>query len=288
MTTAVATIVLTCRNQGPQLDLAVQSIRESRHVPRDLIVVDDWSEDVRTCELLDTLARTGHRVVRAPRRGRPTAWNVAIAATDTPYVALFDVTDRVSIESVQSACHGLEHSAAAFVLATDESLVTSLESPRDVFGLLMYHRLHVPAVLRRELWNVLGGFDVDLCEVAALDFWISAVERGFGGQLRTQPSVDTCAHARPDPADWLSLSSERRRDLMTKLYQKHWSTVEAHAEALLLAKEELLLELRTGQENLHGRRHHLERRREDLDLNINNALHLGNSQAKTDERHSCQ
>src|SRR4029078_9028904 len=63
----------------------------------------------------------------------------------------------------------------------DASYVWTPPSPTFVETMAVGGWPHASTMLRRQLWEAVGGFDEGLRLFELLDFWASVMERGFSG-----------------------------------------------------------------------------------------------------------
>ena len=132
-------------------------------------------------------------------------------------------------------------------------------------------------MFRRAAWAAVGGFDEGPSGSHALDFWTSVIERGF------------CGGIPPVPLSLRSLSPPtalRGRHLASteQFYRKHADTLAAHAERMLLAKEEALLAERDRHEQLSGRKQalmaELQRLQGEIDQTLRDLEAFGRSRVE--------
>jgi glycosyltransferase involved in cell wall biosynthesis len=127
-------------------------------------------------------------VVRQERAGAAAARNAAVAASSGEFVAFFDADDlwppnRVSLQ----AQHLLEHPEVACVLGRQEWMNPPPWLTRDaVYGDLDGIPL-LSAMVRRRVFDELGGFDVSFRVAEDTDLLIRMRERGV--ELAILPDV---------------------------------------------------------------------------------------------------
>jgi GT2 family glycosyltransferase len=87
-------ILLPCRNGGPHLDEALDSVAHQTFGDFEVIAVDDGSTDDTHALLLDRARRDGRvKVIRSPARGLVPALATGLAAARGPLVARMDADD---------------------------------------------------------------------------------------------------------------------------------------------------------------------------------------------------
>jgi len=109
-------VVMPAYNPGDYLDLAIESLIAQTYRDWECIVVDDGSkEDLSRVEKMDSRVR----LIRQKNKGASIARNVAMLASDGPYIALLDSDDiwypeklALQIEVLENnALFGMCHSA---------------------------------------------------------------------------------------------------------------------------------------------------------------------------------
>lgn len=275
MSDARASVLVVCRNEGAQLGTMVDRLLGTTTPPLDLIVVDDWCQDVATSHELARLTQTEHQVHRAPTRGRAVALNAAIETTHTSLLAIVDASQAPHDSFIEQALTDLEtvedHGFVLSSVTGDETGDRSAHGIElDAVAMLTTLDIHRPAVLRRTVWEKTGGFDTTLSEVAEIDFWITALVRGLRGYSLAGSAPTGLFNSRRSVSE--AISRERWKQLRRRLYEKHANTVTSRLDDLLTAKEALLLEQRRHQEDLVGRSVHLGQQLADLDQDVGTAL----------------
>jgi peptidoglycan/xylan/chitin deacetylase (PgdA/CDA1 family)/glycosyltransferase involved in cell wall biosynthesis len=264
-------VIVTCYNLGRTVGEAVESAVNQTMSPAELLVVDDGSDDVYTLQALSALRRAGHHVLRTPNRGVCAARNLGIRQTVSPYIVLLDADDILQPTYLEKAAAALEaDDSLGFVSCGMESFgeaqdVWFPQSP-DLIESLTRGVVHVSSMFRRQLWLDVGGFDETFEAHEEIDFWTSAVERGYRGHVLQEPLL----RYRIRSASMYQTAVQRPRHLrlMERFYRKHQTLVNGHAEALLLAKERFILDQKEYLESLDRRRDGLLAERDRLDGEI--------------------
>jgi glycosyltransferase involved in cell wall biosynthesis len=167
------------------LDASLESVLAQDYEPLEIVVCDDGSTD-RTAEILASFSSI--TVVRQARGGAAAARNTAVAASTGEFVAFFDADDlwpanRVSLQ----AQHLLDHPEIACVLGRQEWMnPPSWLTPDAVYGDLDGIPL-LSAMIRRGVFDDLGGFDVSFRVAEDTDLLIRMRERGV--ELAILPEI---------------------------------------------------------------------------------------------------
>ena len=167
------------------LEASLESALAQDYDPFELIVCDDGSTD-RTPEIL--AAFPSLRVVRRERGGAAAARNAAVAASAGDLLAFFDADDlwpsnRLSLQ----AQYLIDHPETACVLGRQEWMNPPPWLGRDaVYGDLDGIPL-LSAMIRRRVFDDLGGFDPSFRVAEDTDLLIRMRERGI--ELAILPEI---------------------------------------------------------------------------------------------------
>ncbi|HEX2831481.1 MAG TPA: glycosyltransferase [Thermoanaerobaculia bacterium] len=249
-------VVIPCHDDGDYLIDAVASVE--RHAPAaELIVVDDGSTQPRTIEVLAALREAGHRVVEQPHAGLSAARNRGIAASAGEYLLPLDADNRLLPRFVAEAMAILDADQSAGVVYGDRRefgarsgnvSVPELELPR----LLWSNYIDACAVVRRAVWNDVGGYDVALPIWEDWDFWLAAAARGWRFVRVAGPTFEY--RVRPDSMHQRFLRRNDHPAMLARIYAKHRDLVSAHAAEILLAGHDERRQLFGHTESLRASR----------------------------------
>jgi peptidoglycan/xylan/chitin deacetylase (PgdA/CDA1 family)/glycosyltransferase involved in cell wall biosynthesis len=252
MTPGPIAAVITCRDLGELLLEALASVERQTRPAAEIVVVDDASTDVYTRQLLARLERQGTFVARADGRGASAARNLGARLTSSAYVVWLDGDDVLEPRYFEIAAARLDADAGIdFVSCAQRafgaaSYVWSPSPPTFVDAVATGGVPHASTMVRRGLWEAIGGFDEDIPSFELLDFWASAIERGFQGIVLEEPLLNY--RIRPRSGYRLSIQPATYLARLRHFYTKHRSAVERHALDLIHAKEAFLL----SQREYHG------------------------------------
>jgi glycosyltransferase involved in cell wall biosynthesis len=180
------TVVIPCFNYGRFLPDAVQSALSQRGGEPRVLVVDDGSTEPLTLRELDRLPASVE-LVRQPNAGVAAARNTGLRRVLTPYAIVLDADDRLT-EDALSCLRG--------PLDADPALGFSFGAMRffgewegllrmpdyDPYGLLFRHTIGSTALMRSQLFEVVGGYDSRFTGYEDWDFWLAALSHGWAGQ----------------------------------------------------------------------------------------------------------
>ena len=180
------TVVIPCFNYGRYLAEAVDSALEQEGGRPQVIVVDDGSTDAQTLDVLGALP-DGVRVVRRPNGGPAAARNTGAAESDTPFVLMLDADDKLRPHALRLLREPLEREPrAGFAYGLmqyfgDWSGVLRFPD-YDPYRLLYRPIISATSLIRRELYEEVGGFDPEIPGYEDWDFYLGALESGWGGR----------------------------------------------------------------------------------------------------------
>jgi peptidoglycan/xylan/chitin deacetylase (PgdA/CDA1 family)/glycosyltransferase involved in cell wall biosynthesis len=252
MTPGSIAAVITCRDLGELVVEALESVERQTRPPAEIVVVDDASTDIYTRQLLGRLERQGTFVVRADGRGASAARNLGARLTSSAYLVCLDGDDVLEPRYFEIAAARLDaDDGVDFVSCAQRafgaaSYVWSPSTPTFVDAVATGGVPHASTMVRRRLWETVGGFDEDIPSFELLDFWASAIERGFQGIVLEEPLLNY--RIRPRSGYRLSIQSATYLSRLRHFYTKHRSAVDRHGLELIQAKEAFLL----SQREYHG------------------------------------
>jgi peptidoglycan/xylan/chitin deacetylase (PgdA/CDA1 family)/SAM-dependent methyltransferase len=244
MTPGRIAAIVTCHNLGRTLREALASIERQTRLAAEIVVVDDASTQVYTRQLLAALARGGTLVADSGGRGASAARNHGVRLTTSEYVLWLDADDILEPTWFEAAGGRLDKdpdldfvscSLRAFEGATYEWTPCS---PTVVDAVTTGGVPHASTMVRRRLWEAIGGFDEDIPSFELLDFWVSAFERGAKGIILEESFLKY--RVRQKSGYRRSIQHETYRSRLAHLYAKHSETVERNGLELLRGKEAFL------------------------------------------------
>jgi glycosyltransferase involved in cell wall biosynthesis len=204
------TVVITCFNYGAFLAESVQSVLAQEGGEPRVIVVDDGSTDAHTLAELDRLPPQVE-VVSQANAGLAEARNAGLRRVQTPYALALDADDRLPADAVQRLRDLLEAEPAlgfsyGMIRFFGEWEGVMKMPPYDPYRLLYRHNIGPVGLMRRELFEDVGGYDPAPVFGGYEDweFWMNALSHGWRG---------------------------RRVEAVTFLYRRHGRTMYAGARS---------------------------------------------------------
>ena len=151
-----------------------------------MIVVDDGSTDAETIAELDRLPPQVE-LVRQANAGVAEARNAGLRLTQTRYALALDADDRLASDALLRLRDPLEaEPALGFsygIMRFFGAWEGVLKMPSyDPYRLLYRHNIGSAALIRRELFEDVGGYDPTFKGYEDWEFWVHALARGWRGR----------------------------------------------------------------------------------------------------------
>lgn len=230
-------VIIPCHDDGDYLIEAVASARQNAP-DAELIIVDDGSTEPRTRQVLAALGEAGHRLIEQPHAGLAAARNTGIAASAGDYFLPLDADNRLLPGFALEAVALLDADPAAGVVYGDrrefgtrsgDVTVPEFDLPR----MLNANYIDACAVVRREVWSDVGGYDVALDAWEDWAFWLGAAARGWRFVRIPRPTFEY--RIRPDSLHHRFLRRTDYLPVLRSVYEKYPELVLSQAVETLMA-----------------------------------------------------
>lgn len=180
------TVVITCFNYGMFLVECVESALAQEGGEPQVIVIDDGSTDAQTLAELDRLPPRVE-LVRQANAGLAEARNAGLRRVQTPYALVLDADDRLTDDALQrlydplraEPALGFSYGIMRFFGGWEGVLKMP---PYDPYRLLYRHNIGSTALIRREMFEDVGGYDPTFKGYEDWEFWLHALECGWRGR----------------------------------------------------------------------------------------------------------
>lgn len=264
-------VVITCFNLGRTLEESVASVRAQSLEPRELIIVDDGSTEPLTLEVLLRLEHAGERIERTNNQGVSAARNHGARKTHSTFLVFLDADDAFEANYFELAMARLTGDPELDFVSSGQRGFGAADyewsAPQPSLPASIAHGVvHISSVMRREVFEAVGGWREGLEAYEELDFWTSVMAEGFTGVVIEAPLLRY--RVRPDSMWHQAIEKESHLRLMGDYYDRHWPTIEAHGRQLLLAKEQFILDQRQHQRHLVFRQQQVEAELDGLQQRI--------------------
>ncbi|SEK61644.1 glycosyltransferase family 2 protein [Parapedobacter koreensis] len=186
MGNVLLSIIIPCYNHGQYLMEAINCFPDYWHQEKyEIVIINDGSTETHTLETLQELARQGYRVIHQQNQGLCSARNNGINASAGKYILPLDSDDKVSIQYIYEAIEILENQPEYTVVYCDGEYFNAKTGPWiigefNLQRLMLWNYMHVSAVFRREAWQKVGGYDMNLNRLGFEDWdlWLSIAFTG--------------------------------------------------------------------------------------------------------------
>ncbi len=238
----MVSIIIPCHNDGKYLLDAVRSAREQTRVVKEIIVVDDCSDDAATMKLIESLDAV--RVIRLPhRQGPAAARNAGIAAAEGEYILPLDADDMIAPTYSEKAASVLRDTPDIGICYCRIRLFGLKRGqlplpPFSISNLLFANMIASCAMFRKADWQAVGGYDTAL-DTALEDYglWLKIIH----GRKRAYQLDEELFFYRIRPKSRSTALSQvgTLRRCIESLYQSCPAFFDERARALLVRCHEL-------------------------------------------------
>jgi glycosyltransferase involved in cell wall biosynthesis len=182
------TVVISCFNYGRFLPESVGSALSQEGGPTRVVVVDDGSTEPETLRALDELAGVAEvAVIHQQNAGASAARNAGLREAQTPYALVLDADDLIPRDAVRTLRAELEDDVRAGYAYGHMEFFGSwsgvMRMPDyDPWRLLFRHIVGPTALMRREMLQDTGGYDVSFLHYEDWEIWLHALATGWRGR----------------------------------------------------------------------------------------------------------
>ena len=255
-------VVVTCYNLGRTLGESLDSVQAQTREAAEIVIVDDGSTDAYTLEVLAHLNRARTRIFRTVNRGLAAARNVGIRLTTAPYIVPLDADDILDPTYFEKAAARLDAESnldfvSCALQAFEGASYVWTPPPIDFIQFITRGTVHASTMFRRELWEKVRGFDETFRTYELMDFWVSALELGFRGEILNEPLLKY--RVRAESQYQKAIRPEAYHARMQMLFEKHRRSMESCWSDVLVEKEAFLLEQQSYSKYLLNQKNELER-----------------------------
>lgn len=160
--TPTVSVIIPCYNGHEYLEQAIQSALTQTHLPLEVIVVDDGSDDPETIKFIDNLGPE-IKVVRQENKGLPAARNTGFRVAEGEYVVPLDCDDWLEPEFVANALLLIINSNdvdfAFSWMALEAEANGVLKKHYNFFEQIFLNQLPYCILQPKKIWEELGGYD---------------------------------------------------------------------------------------------------------------------------------
>jgi glycosyltransferase involved in cell wall biosynthesis len=153
----------------------------------EIIIVDDGSTDQYTIELLEELSKN-YIVEHQANKGPATARNTGCKIANGKYLLFLDSDNKIDPKYIDVGITSLESDinigvvyASPYFFGENISSRKFIAKPFNINKMLVSNYIDTCAVVRKEVWSSVGGFDEspEMFTLEDWDFWLRIYEKGW-------------------------------------------------------------------------------------------------------------
>jgi len=252
----LVSVVIPCFNHGAFVEEAVRSALDQTYPSREVVVVNDGSDDPATLRTLASLEGRGDPAVTVLHKKNghlSSARNHGIRHSRGEYIMTLDADDRLAPELLSKAVPFMEERKGVGVVTThvlqfDESGPTGViytPAGGELRDFLVRNQACGGSLFRRRCWEDAGGYDEGMLDGSEdWDFWISVTSCGW----RVHAIPEALYWYRDTPGSMYDRTRERRAAAFRQIVVKHEAAFREHLVEVLYAREVRVQELQARVE----------------------------------------
>lgn len=158
-------IIIPCYNHGRFIKETIASVEEVGNKDLyELIIVNDGSTDEYTNQVLREMSDAGYNVIFSENKGLSAARNLGIRNSTAPYILPLDSDNKITPEYLYHSAEILDSHPEISIVYSDAQLfgvehTIRISGEHQLQKLMVDSYIDACAVIRREVWEDLGGFD---------------------------------------------------------------------------------------------------------------------------------
>jgi peptidoglycan/xylan/chitin deacetylase (PgdA/CDA1 family)/glycosyltransferase involved in cell wall biosynthesis len=243
-------VVVPCYNLGRTIDEAIDSVLGQTRPAAEVMIVDDGSTDILTKHALARINHPRIHVTTIEHSGVAAARNYGVGLSRAPYIVLLDADDVLALDYLEKTAARLDmDEGLSFVSCSVQAFEGAnyiwKPPPCTALEALTHGTVHISSMFRRDLWNMVGGFDLDLPAYEDLDFWLRAICLGLRGEILEEPLL--FYRARKDSRYHRGIQPEIYQAVMKAIIEKHKDVLHSQGTKALYAKESFLQQVHEYQ-----------------------------------------
>lgn len=189
MKNSLVSIIVPCYNQAKYLDEALQSVWGQTYPNWECIIVNDGSPD-NTEEIAKQWVKKDKRFIYLYKEngGLSSARNAGIVIANGEYILPLDADDKIAGNYIELGIQSFQEDTTLKVVYCkaekfgDEEGIWKLP-PFSIYDLCLYNMIFCCAIFKREDWESVGGYDVNMIYgLEDWEFWIAILKNS--GEVR--------------------------------------------------------------------------------------------------------
>lgn len=189
-------VVIPYYNMGRYLESTLESALEADWEDKEIIIIDDGSDDPESLEVLASVAmenHTGVKIHRQENSGLAAARNTGVEKASGRYILLLDADDQIEPTFVKKAAHVLQRYENVHIVYSWERY---MEGSADIYPCwnfelpyLLGHNMTCPvSLLYRHSYLQYGPSKPEMAyNFEDFELWINLVKNGCGGVALVEP-----------------------------------------------------------------------------------------------------
>lgn len=227
MKSPLISVLMSAYNEEKHLKSTIKSILNQTFTDFEFIIINDGSTD-GTQQILEDYEKRDKRiklVVNDKNIGIAKSLNRGIKEAKGKYVAIMDAGDISHSERFKKQFEFLERRSDVYILGTEgywidgkKQIIGSWEVPLIVDGTLLYKTggaIHPSIMIRRELFEKIGLYDVNYKTSLDFDFYMRALKTGF--KIANFPEFLICVMERNEGMTFSHLKTAQINQFKIKL-----------------------------------------------------------------------
>jgi glycosyltransferase involved in cell wall biosynthesis len=185
-------VIITCYNLGEYINDAVTSVLKQDFNYFEIIIVNDGSTDQITLHELSKIRDPKIKIFHTANQGLALARNHGIEQSNGEFICCLDADDMYHPNFLSKTVSLLEKDKDIGFVTTWVQLFGNEEwiwqtGDYNPAMLCVQNIVHVASLYRRECWEKVGGYLINLDGYEDWNFWISIVQYGYKWKCVKEP-----------------------------------------------------------------------------------------------------
>ncbi len=219
-------IIITCYNLGEFLDEAVKSCLEQTYKEKEILVINDGSEDNKTLDVLKKWDKSQHvEVFHIKNSGVSNARNYGINKSKGEYICCLDADDILDKNYLLKTINVFKEHKNDKKLAIVTSWMQRFGLENTIWKtqelnpveMLWSNSIHCASVFKKEVFLKVGPYDNKITGHADWDLWLSFIENDYKYLVVKEPLF----LYRVRKLSMVTNSNKKRLDIFNYLIKKH-------------------------------------------------------------------
>jgi len=229
------TVIIPCYNDGNYIEHALQSILDQTMLPKEIIIIDDGSEQL-TFDLLKTITHPILKIVYQENMGVCHARNRGIELAETEFILTLDADDYFEPTFIEKAFKVISTSADVAAVCSyyqgfnKAKVVTDIIKPLGggVSNFLVKNNGVASALFKKTCWGKVSGYDTNFDKgYEDWDFWNSILKNNW--KMHVIPETLFKYRIKETSRDQTAVALYDKQ-LRIAIYNKHKSVYLEHSD----------------------------------------------------------